>query len=260
MKPEKNEELKEHLSGKVAVVTGAGSGLGRNCALALGRLGARVAVSDLDPAAAQATADSIIAAGGIARADECDTGRVEHIERMFAAIRADWGGVDILINNAGAASMRFMASFEDMPREDLRKMFDVNVMGVIECTLAAKASMATRGGGAIVNLSSVAGYMLDMPYGVTKLAVRGLTATFAHELGKYNIRVNAIAPGMMATENSLGTAHEDMWAYARTIQKIARRGEMEDITDLALFLVGPHSTFITGETIRCSGGAFLSAG
>lgn len=255
-----DEVADDYFRGKVAVVTGGGAGFGRDFSRALAQRGAAVAILDLQPDAAARVADEITAQGGIARAFACDVSDHAAVTATMAKVASDLGGIDFLINNAALHLARYTRGFEDMPLQDVRDLFDVNVMGVTYCTMACKPFMADRGGGAVVNLSSMAGYMLDSPYGVSKLAVRGLTANFAHEFGKYGIRVNGIAPGMMATENALATMPAEMWGYARSLQKIDRRGEMKDITDLVLFLVGPDSTFITGETIRCAGGVFMSAG
>jgi 3-oxoacyl-[acyl-carrier protein] reductase len=132
------------------------------------------------------------------------------------------------------------------------------VLGVINCCLASCASMRERGGGAIVNVASSAAYTVGTPYGVTKLAVRGLTITFAREFGSANIRVNAIAPGMVSTESSLAEYTADELAAVRSAQALKQSISMDDVTRVALFLCSDESALVTGETIRVTGGGWLS--
>ena len=119
--------------------------------------------------------------------------------------------------------------------------------------------MRTRGGGAVLNISSIAGYMTSSPYGVSKLAVRGLTVAFATELAPDRIRVNAVAPGLMATENALDGLPQDMIAdFVENRQLVHRLGQMADIVATTLFLCSDEASFITGETLKVSGGYPLS--
>ena len=142
-----------------------------------------------------------------------------------------------------------------LARADLRALFEVNVIGVVNCTIACRESMAARGGGAVVNISSIAGYMSTSPYGVSKLAVRGLTIAFATELAPDRIRVNAIAPGLMATEAALdGLPAEMIDDFVENRQLVHRLGSMDDIVSTTLFLCSDEAGFITGETLRVSGG------
>jgi NAD(P)-dependent dehydrogenase (short-subunit alcohol dehydrogenase family) len=243
------------LTGQCAFITGAGSGFGRDFALALSEHGAAVALADVDLAAAKSVADEISANGGRAMAILCDVGNKSAIDTAVAATIDAFGGVDILINNAGRHLSKYSQRFDVLTDAEIIGLFQVNVLGVINCTLACKSSMAARGGGSIINISSTSAYMVNTPYAVSKLAVRGLTTTFASELGADNIRVNAIAPGLMATEAALADIPADMFEdYANRLQKLHRRGEMADITATMLFLCSPAARFITGETIRVSGG------
>jgi NAD(P)-dependent dehydrogenase (short-subunit alcohol dehydrogenase family) len=134
-------------------------------------------------------------------------------------------------------------------------LFDVNVMGVINVTLACRDSMRDRGGGVVLNISSMAGYMSATPYAVSKLTVRGLTVAFATELAPDRIRVNAIAPGLMNTENALADLPRPLIdEFVHQLQLVRRLGTMDDIVSAMLFLCSDEASFITGETLKVSGG------
>jgi 3-oxoacyl-[acyl-carrier protein] reductase len=129
------------------------------------------------------------------------------------------------------------------------------VVGVVNCTVACRDTMRSRGGGAVLNISSIAGYLSTSPYAISKLAVRGLTIAFATEFAPDKIRVNAIAPGLMATENALaGLPQELIDDFTNNRQLVHRLGDMDDIVSSALFLCSDQASFITGETLRVSGG------
>jgi NAD(P)-dependent dehydrogenase (short-subunit alcohol dehydrogenase family) len=134
-------------------------------------------------------------------------------------------------------------------------MMDVNFMGVVNCTLACREAMRARGGGVVINIASIAGYLSSTPYGVSKLAVRGLTIAFASELAPDRIRVNAIAPGLMGTEAALAELPaEFVTKFRDELQLVHRLGNMEDITATVLYLCSDAASFITGETLKVSGG------
>jgi 3-oxoacyl-[acyl-carrier protein] reductase len=168
-------------------------------------------------------------------------------------------GVDILINNAARHLKKYNQPFSSLTHQEIRSLFDVNLMGIINCSLACKPSMSDRGGGAIVNMSSAGGYMSSTPYGVTKLAVRGLTIAFATEFSSAGIRVNAIAPTIIPTDGVL-SEYSDMEIdqLVNRRQLVRRRGQLADVTSTMLFLCSEDASFITGETIRVTGGASLS--
>src|SRR5439155_14728119 len=124
-------------------------------------------------------------------------------------------------------------------------LFDVNVIGVVNCTIACRAAMGERGGGVVLNISSIAGHMHSSPYGVSKLAVRGLTVALAAELAPDGIRVNAISPGLMATENAIADLPQDMIDdFVNNRQLVHRLGQMDDIVAAALFLCSDDASFI----------------
>jgi NAD(P)-dependent dehydrogenase (short-subunit alcohol dehydrogenase family) len=154
--------------------------------------------------------------------------------------------------------MEYNQPFSVLSREKLRRLFDVNVIGIVNCTLACRDSMAARGGGAVLNISSMAGHMSTTPYGVSKLAVRGLTVALATELSPDGIRVNAISPGLMATENAVADLPEALVEHiVERTQLIHRLGQMDDIVRAMLYLCSDDASFVTGETLKVSGGTPL---
>ena len=168
---------------------------------------------------------------------------------------ARFGGIDILINNAGKHLTKYNQPFSVLERDELRALFDVNVIGVVNCSVAARPSMAARGGGTIVNISSMASYLSGTPYSVSKLAVRGLTIAFAQEFAPDHIRVNGIAPGLMATENAMDDLPQELVdQFVNQLQLVPRLGQMDDIVRALLFLCSEDSSFVTGETLKVTGG------
>lgn len=247
--------LAPSLTNKIAFITGAGAGFGRDFSRTFAAAGASVAVTDVNLEAAQAVAAAINAAGNTAIAVHCDVSSEASVKTAVDTVVAQLGGIDILINNAGRHLLKYNQPFSALSTADVRELFDVNVMGVIFCTLACRGSMQERGGGAVVNIASIAAHLVPTPYGVSKLAVRGLTMAFARELSGDGIRVNAISPGLIATESALAEIPQQMMeTFQNEYQLIKRRGEMPDITAAALFLSSAASSFITGETIKVSGG------
>ncbi|MGX7680591.1 SDR family NAD(P)-dependent oxidoreductase [Jatrophihabitans sp. DSM 45814] len=243
---------------RVAFITGGAVGFGRAFATALADDGVRVVLADIDLAAAEATAKELRGTGAQALALECDVADEDAVDSAVAAAVNEFGGIDVLINNAGKHLLKYNQPFTVLSRADVRALFDVNVIGVVNCSVACRSSMAARGGGSIVNISSMAGHMSSSPYGVSKLAVRGLTVAFATEFAADNIRVNAISPGLMATENAMAELPAEMIdQIINERQLIHRQGTMDDIVSTMLFLCSERSSFITGETIRVTGGTPL---
>ncbi len=242
------------LSGKVAVVTGGGRGFGKAFGEALVRCGAHVALIDLDEDAARDAAASI---GPQAEPHLGDVADEEAVTGIMADIAARHGGIDILINNAGIHSAEANEFIGKLGTQRTRRMFDVNVWGVIHSTLAARPFMAQRCGASVVNIASMAAYGSQKAYGVTKLAVRGLTVSFAHELAPEGIRVNAIAPGLIFTDTIRAELPQPVVDQVMKMQILQREGEVKDIVGAMLWLVSPSASFVTGETLRVSGGATL---
>ncbi|WP_102145734.1 SDR family NAD(P)-dependent oxidoreductase [Mycobacterium hubeiense] len=237
--------------GRTAVITGGAIGFGRAFARALTAEGARVAILDVDVDMAERTAAELDSAIAV----RCDVADEDQVTAAAAATVDRFGGIDILINNAGLHLTKYNQPFGVLSRSEIRSLFDVNVMGVINTTLACRDAMRDRGGGVVLNISSMAGYMSATPYAVSKLTVRGLTVAFATELAPDRIRVNAIAPGLMNTENALADLPRPMideFVYER--QLINRLGTMDDVVSAMLFLCSDEASFITGETLKVSGG------
>lgn len=242
-------------AGKVAFITGGAIGFGRAFAKALGAEGASICIADVDMKTAEQTVKELNAAGIKAIAAHCDVGNNDAVQAAVRKTVEELGGVDILVNNAGKHLTRFSRPFIEQPIEQLKLLFEVNVMGLIYCTLACRDSMKSRGGGSIVNISSISSYFSLNPYGVSKLTVRGLTSAFAGELGPEGTRVNAIAPGLMATEAAMADQpKEKIDRFVNELQHIKRLGTMDDVVSTLLFLCSKEASFITGETIRVSGG------
>lgn len=245
--------------GKVALITGGGMGLGRAFAEALSAHGATVAVADVDSSAADEVSTAIRTDGGSAVPVHLDVGDTEAISTAIEAITDELGGIDILVNNAARHAKKYNQGFGSLSHDEIRGLFDVNVLGIISCSLACKATMTARGGGVIVNMASAAGYMGTTPYGVTKVAVRGLTIALATELAPAGIRVNAIAPTITPTEGVLAEySSDDIERSVRARQLIRRPSSVADIVNTLLFLCSENASFITGETIRVTGGASLT--
>lgn len=247
--------MHDRFHGEVAFITGGAVGFGRAFARALISEGAAVVLADVDCAAAEATAAELRNDQARAIAVHCDVADEDQVDAAVARAIAEFGGIDVLINNAGLHLTKYNQPFTVLPRADIRELFDVNVLGVINCTLACRESMRYRGGGVVLNISSMAGFMNVTPYGVSKLAVRGLTVSFATELAPDRIRVNGLAPGLMNTENALAdlpqTLIEDIVHERQLVHRI---GTMDDVVSAMMFLCSAEASFITGETVKVSGG------
>jgi 3-oxoacyl-[acyl-carrier protein] reductase len=243
---------------RVGFITGAARGFGAAFAGAFAREGAAVAVADIDDVMAAEVAREIEQAGGRAMAVRCDVADENDVDRAVAEVVATLGDISIVINNAGRHLMKYNQPFGALTRAEIRGLFDVNIMGIVNVTLACHESMKRHGKGAVVNISSMAGYQVSSPYGVSKLAVRGLTTAFAGELAPDGVRVNAIAPGLMATESAMADLPPSLIEeFVERRQLIHRVGDVEDIVEAALFLCSDAAAFITGETIRVTGGVPL---
>jgi NAD(P)-dependent dehydrogenase (short-subunit alcohol dehydrogenase family) len=251
--------MAKRFDGKVALITGGAAGFGRAFADALSAEGAAVAVADIDLAGAEKAAAELESPSSRVVAVECDVADERSVERAVTEVVEQLGGVDILINNAARHLRKYSQTFSALTNEEIRGLFDVNVIGIISCSLACRPSMSERGSGVILNMSSSAAYTSGSPYGVTKVAVRGLTVALANELSADGIRVNAIAPTITPTESVLEVyTEEDFERAAATRQLIHRRATIDDVTKTMLFLCSDDASFITGETVRVTGGAALS--
>jgi len=249
----------ERFTDTVVIVTGAGNGIGREYARAFAAEGAAVVVADIDDAGRAATVASIAevaSTGGAGKAIgvHCDVSDERDVAAMVRTALDTFGGVDVLVNNAGLHLGRFNET-TTLPASEWRRILDVNVVGALLCARECRPSMAERGGGVIVNQSSMAAYLsAGGAYGVSKLALNGLTMSLAAELGPEGTRVVGIAPGMIgspAVLEHLSPEHKDL---VRRGQALNHFGEMRDLVGMVLFLCSSQASFITGQTYTVDGG------
>jgi NAD(P)-dependent dehydrogenase (short-subunit alcohol dehydrogenase family) len=250
------------LDGKVAIVTGASRGIGEAIAHSFAQAGAKVVLASRKAEPLARVAEQIRAAGGEATPIAAHMGDAAAIASLVQGASAAYGGVDIVVNNA-ATNPHFgplLTSEESM----WDKTLDVNLRGYYRLISAAVPQMASRGGGKIINLASVAGLVPSTNmglYGITKAAVIMLTKTLAVELASQNIQVNAIAPGFIKTQFSRAL-WENEAINARVIGQTPskRMGTVEEIAAIALYLASQASNFTTGQTIVVDGGQTLGTG
>lgn len=252
-----NSTEAREFEGRVAFITGGGRGFGKAFGQALAQRGARVVLADIDEIAGEQAAAQLRANGGAAVAVVCDVANEEQVEQAINQVVASHGGIDILINNAGLHSAAYNEPLATSGIAKLRRLFDVNLMGVIICSMAARKAMSGRQGAAILNISSAAAYGCQTAYGVSKLAVRGLTVTLAGDFKADGIRVNAIAPGLIFTDTIRAELSAELVNAVKKQQILDREGEEKDIVEAMLYLCSARASFITGETLRVSGGFTL---
>jgi 3-oxoacyl-[acyl-carrier protein] reductase len=245
---------------RVAVVTGAAQGIGAATAMRLADEGASVAVVDLTAERAQQTVDTITAKGGTARAYGCDVADYDAVEAVFAQVVADFGAVHILVNNAGITRDNL---FFKMPKTDWDAVLTVNLTSAYNCSHVAQKYMCAQKYGKIVSLSSrsALGNRGQANYAAAKAGIQGLTATLAIELGPFNVNVNAVAPGYIATSMTAATAErvgasaEDHQALAAERTPLRRVGQPEDVAAVVAFLASEDASYVSGQTLYVNGGA-----
>lgn len=259
-------KLAEELAGKRAIVTGAGSGIGRAIARALALHGVRVAIADLDSATARFVAGDI---GGDARAVAIDVRQRQSVEAAFSEVVDAWGGFDILIANAGVSTMNKAVDLTD---EEWDFNFDVNARGIfLTNQIAVRHFIATDNKGIIVNTASLAakiGAPLLAHYSASKFAVLGWTQALAREMAGRGIRVNAVCPGFVKTsmqsrevewEAKLrGITPEQVIADYIAQTPLGRLEEPEDVADVVVFLCSNGARFMTGQGINVTGGVYTT--
>jgi len=247
------------LKDKVALVTGGSRGIGRSIALGFAEAGADVVVSSRDkrPPELEKVAEEIRAVGRKAMAIPAHVGRKEDVQNLLQKTIQEFGGIDILVNNAGANPV--LSSMVDLEEQAFEKVLEVNLKGAFLMSKAVAREMIKKGGGRIINISSISGLRARADgtgaYCISKAAMNMMTQVMARELAQHNILVNAIAPGSIKTEFSR-VNWTDPERRAQRLREIELRrfGEPEEVVGLALFLASEAGSFVTGEIIRVDGG------
>ena len=245
--------------GKVAIVTGAAKGIGLRVARAFGHEGARVAALDVNADGVEVLAHELGAAGREAVGLKVDVTAAGEVRRAVEAVVSRWGRVDVLVNNAGGFSV--IRRTEDIPDEEWEAIFRFNVTSAFLCTKAVLPHMRRQRSGSIVNLSSIAGRSSNVTttshYAAAKAAILGFTRHVALEAAGDGIRVNAVAPGTVATERveALRTP-EQTRRIAETVP-LGRIGEPEEIADVVLFLASDAARYVTGASLDVNGGLVM---
>jgi NAD(P)-dependent dehydrogenase (short-subunit alcohol dehydrogenase family) len=258
----REEESQVRMDGKVAIVTGAGTGIGRAIALRLGAAGARTLCADIDEAGAAETTGEIAAAGGHGEAVACDVGSAADVERLVARA-AELGGPHALVSNA---AIQYEHLLVDTPPEDWDRVLSVNLKSVYLGARAAIPHMRRLGGGSIVNIASVNGFWVEpalAAYCAAKGGVINLTRAIALENGRYQIRCNCICPGYIDTGMAqryfeIQDDPEAARAVAGKMHALGRVGKPEEVAAMALFLCSDEASFCTAQPFVVDGG--LSAG
>ncbi len=241
----------DSLEGKIVLVTGSGTGIGLAIAKRFASVGCSVIVNDLESDAANATANDINNGGGSAIGVGADVSNSDQVGAMFDQIMSTFGGIDVLVNNAGLVSP--MLHFFDADEAWWRRIIDVNLTGHFLCSHKAARIMAKAGGGSIINMSSggaTKAHRAFTAYDASKGGIDALTRAMALDLGPYNIRVNALMPGSIDTS---GLPMEQRILRGENVP-LGRIGEAADMTGAALFLASDDASYITGDVIRIDGG------
>lgn len=244
---------------KVVLITGAGRGIGRAIAETFAAEGAIVAANDLTPVNLDETIRRILESGGQAQPYLADIAKQMPVREMVDQVLAEWGRIDILINNAGVEPH---APLLELDAWDWQRTLDVNLSGPFYAIQAVGRVMREQGGGVIVNIASIAGRAHGLKdraaYVASKMGLIGLTREAARELAAYNIRVNAVCPGVIETEMTAQLRQNEAM-LAKWLEDIpqGRLGTPQDVVGLVLFLCGPHSAYLTGQAINIDGGKVM---
>jgi len=249
------------VEGRVVIVTGGGTGIGRAYAKHFAAHGAIPVIAEINGQAGSSVATEIEAAGGRALAVQTDVSDEESVSEMIGRAMEEFGRIDVLLNNAAIFSTVTRSRFEDISRDDWTEMLDVNVIGTWICSKLVVPHMETGGYGRIINISSSTvpvGLPLLTHYVTSKAAIVGLTRCMASELGERGITCNAILPGMTESEVDYVGRTEASFTGVLGMQKIKRIEQADDLVGMALFLASPASAFMTGQSLIVDGGMAYS--
>jgi 3-oxoacyl-[acyl-carrier protein] reductase len=245
------------LSGKIALVTGAGRGIGRACALKLGAAGAKVAVNyNSSEGPAQEVADAITSAGGEARIVKADVSKPDEVDSLVNGLTKDWGRVDILVNNAGITRDNLMMR---MSQDEWDAVLDTNLRSAYFTSRAVLRNMLRNRWGRIINISSVVGLTGNVGqanYAAAKAGLIGFTKSLAKEVGSRNITANAVAPGFIETDITAGLP-DTLKAEMLKAIPADRYGQPDDVANVVLFLASDLAAYVTGQVINADGGMVM---
>ena len=248
------------LANKLAVITGAGSGIGRATAIRFAEEGAAVCVADVDPKGGEETVEGVKAIGGLALFHAADISRESEVQRLMDSAAHDLGGLDILVNNAAAF---VFGSLDKVTEGDWDRVLNTNVKGYAFCAKYAVPYMRKRGGGSIVNLGSISSFIAQpafLPYSTSKGAILQLSRCLAYDLAPDNIRVNCVCPGAIDTPAtarhaaSEGLSKEDLVEMLKSLHLIKRLGEPGEVANAIVFLASDEASFITATPLMVDGG------